>query len=653
MCFSATFAMAQNCEYVKDLFDAFVYDNQDGSINWTSDWVETGDDGNPTTGDVAGNTGFGNSLRFDHDDSTPPCVERDFAFTIPATSIMLNMAYAFSGLPPAPYDADDIFTIEISDDAGATYTNLGTISGANYPDAYNSIGENDDNFSADISSFSGSNLSIRLCIGSNAAFRDASEFFYIQYIEVVACQLGVDVTTSVSSAICNLAAGTGSITVVGYNGVPPFQYSIDGVNFQTSELFAGLEAGNYTVTVRDANGVEATTTHVISADSEAVQPVSCSVTVTGATATSNDYYIDFVDDVPIVTGGDETTNANITGNVLNLADGTDAGFDYNISAIVSGGPGMGSSVNFFQGDDPNQTFNAVHQPNNPSVSANNYIILQIKGADYADIDSFYRDPTSQMKVDVTLGNGTCFENTVFSVGDIDYALGSSNVDGEDYLDGEPNNYNNRSSYIDRVRFLTGIGTNNYSMAGSNINLVGDIATADFTDLNGNGYPDTGDLGLTASTDPAGYFTIVNNTVPLTSLSYVYDDPGYGIESDADRLHDFDRTSQLHTIAGPITFSQIIHSFCNNESATLEACSDLTDVTWFNSSDVQVGTGNSLIASISTDGLADSSESFYYTATDANGCDVNGCPIFMSLIECCPPVNCINQFGEFTVTKRRP
>jgi hypothetical protein len=35
-------------------------------------------------------------------------------------------------------------------------------------------------------------------------------------------------------------------------GVPPYQYSLDGINFQASSIFDGLAAGTYTVTVRDS-----------------------------------------------------------------------------------------------------------------------------------------------------------------------------------------------------------------------------------------------------------------------------------------------------------------------------------------------------------------------------------------------------------------
>ena len=47
---------------------------------------------------------------------------------------------------------------------------------------------------------------------------------------------------------------TGSISADGIDGTPPYEFSIDGVNFQSSNVFDNLAAGTYTITVRDALG---------------------------------------------------------------------------------------------------------------------------------------------------------------------------------------------------------------------------------------------------------------------------------------------------------------------------------------------------------------------------------------------------------------
>ena len=71
--------------------------------------------------------------------------------------------------------------------------------------------------------------------------------------------LGTDITTDYD---CTTGAAT--ISVISVNGgTGPFEYSIDGVNFDGTTAFTGLLDGTYTITVRDANLCIATSTEVI------------------------------------------------------------------------------------------------------------------------------------------------------------------------------------------------------------------------------------------------------------------------------------------------------------------------------------------------------------------------------------------------------
>ncbi|RLD23397.1 MAG: hypothetical protein DRI54_07395, partial [Bacteroidetes bacterium] len=58
---------------------------------------------------------------------------------------------------------------------------------------------------------------------------------------------------SVGNVLCDDGVSTGSVTVSGTAGIPPFQYS-DGGAFQLNPVFTGLLAGNYTFFVMDATG---------------------------------------------------------------------------------------------------------------------------------------------------------------------------------------------------------------------------------------------------------------------------------------------------------------------------------------------------------------------------------------------------------------
>jgi len=72
----------------------------------------------------------------------------------------------------------------------------------------------------------------------------------------------VQVSAIPTSSTCGKP--NGSITAAAANGVSPYQYSIDGTNFQSGTLFNQLPAGNYTVTAKDASNAQATTTVIIS-----------------------------------------------------------------------------------------------------------------------------------------------------------------------------------------------------------------------------------------------------------------------------------------------------------------------------------------------------------------------------------------------------
>ena len=75
---------------------------------------------------------------------------------------------------------------------------------------------------------------------------------YMEQIFATACQLTISnaVTTD---AHCHISDG--QVVITASNGNPPYQYSLDGLNFQTSNTFTGLSPGiNYSLYVMDATG---------------------------------------------------------------------------------------------------------------------------------------------------------------------------------------------------------------------------------------------------------------------------------------------------------------------------------------------------------------------------------------------------------------
>ncbi len=74
----------------------------------------------------------------------------------------------------------------------------------------------------------------------------------------------ISVTAVTADASCGLGAGT--ITATGNSGATPYSFSIDGVNFQQSNIFNNLPAGNYTVTIKGANGALGSTAVIVKAN---------------------------------------------------------------------------------------------------------------------------------------------------------------------------------------------------------------------------------------------------------------------------------------------------------------------------------------------------------------------------------------------------
>lgn len=72
----------------------------------------------------------------------------------------------------------------------------------------------------------------------------------------IGANVTVGITTTKTDVPCN-GNNTGSLTITGSAGVPPYLYSINNIIFQPSGTFSGLTAGNYIAISKDANGCRA------------------------------------------------------------------------------------------------------------------------------------------------------------------------------------------------------------------------------------------------------------------------------------------------------------------------------------------------------------------------------------------------------------
>ncbi|ADQ17623.1 conserved repeat domain protein [Leadbetterella byssophila DSM 17132] len=81
----------------------------------------------------------------------------------------------------------------------------------------------------------------------------------------------IEAPTLAASATC--VNNQGKVTLVAAGGVGPYAYSKDGITFQSEPVFTGLGNGNYTFTVRDANGCLTTTTVAVKCEIECVPQI--------------------------------------------------------------------------------------------------------------------------------------------------------------------------------------------------------------------------------------------------------------------------------------------------------------------------------------------------------------------------------------------
>lgn len=107
-------------------------------------------------------------------------------------------------------------------------------------------------YSLDGVAFQTSNVFNGLAAGPYTLYvRDAN--LCVKSIAVTVLNLsGPALSVTASTASCGLNDGT--ITATASGGTLPLQYSKDGTIFQASNIFTGLAAGTYTITVKDARG---------------------------------------------------------------------------------------------------------------------------------------------------------------------------------------------------------------------------------------------------------------------------------------------------------------------------------------------------------------------------------------------------------------
>ena len=106
-------------------------------------------------------------------------------------------------------------------------------------------------YSLDGTNYQSSNVFNNITVSPYTVFvKDANGCIGTEHLVINQGSIGI----SPGGTVFNSCTNTGSLTFAGINGTAPYQYSIDGVNYQPGNTFYGLPAGSINCWVKDANG---------------------------------------------------------------------------------------------------------------------------------------------------------------------------------------------------------------------------------------------------------------------------------------------------------------------------------------------------------------------------------------------------------------
>lgn len=242
--------------------------------------------------------------------------DSDGMITVNATGSSMPFQYSING---GSFQSSNIFnnlaagtyTVEVQDAAGnTTTTNPITINNPTQLTALASVlgntitinasgGTGTLSYSLNGMPSQSNNVFNNLAVGTyNVTIMDSNNCFITENnISVVAIPLVV--STTVTQQVSCFNGNDGIIEVNLTGGVAPFQYSLDGVNFQDNNTFTNLPSGTYFVTINDSNGSSTTSSQTI-----IIQPaeITASTILNGGNLTIN------------ATGGTGTLMYNLDGS---------------------------------------------------------------------------------------------------------------------------------------------------------------------------------------------------------------------------------------------------------------------------------------------------------------------------------------------------
>lgn len=299
----ALFSSAANAqETVRDNFSNRAYDNNDGSVNWSGDWIEVDpNSAGPTSGNVWITNGGELRLEDRPNTGSEPSLAREanLAGAITAT-------FSFDWRTTSGVDPSDAVTVEVSPDGGSNWNTLEVFTGYD--------GANSGSRAYDISGFATANTQVRFRVTN--LYGGGTETFRVDFVEIAYTILliGTDLAISQTDSPdpVNVGNPLNYQLLVTNNGPDPatgvtvLDTLPAGVTFQSASATQGScsEAGGTVTCLLGAIAASANATINVTVTA----PVSTGSITNSATVSGNE-------SDPI--GGNNTSNESTTVQNLN------------------------------------------------------------------------------------------------------------------------------------------------------------------------------------------------------------------------------------------------------------------------------------------------------------------------------------------------
>jgi hypothetical protein len=192
--------------FVLDSFGVRAYTNQNGNVNWSTNWTETNDDGSATAGLIQVSNPAGQLQISDNGDGNPSAIQRGVLLGTGGRGFT-NAILTFSFTTSATAAATDSMNVDVSGDGGTTFTTLETITGPFASTQFRTY-----NITSSISNTLNTVVRFRRNVGYNG------QTFFVDNVQIQNVspdaghwELDVDMSSAVNTTACPAPGGASTL----------------------------------------------------------------------------------------------------------------------------------------------------------------------------------------------------------------------------------------------------------------------------------------------------------------------------------------------------------------------------------------------------------------------------------------------------------